>query len=505
MVAEIQQNICYMQKFLTTKSIFLDKQTLWLFVCFVGIRIISFALAGHDLIQAMILFALMMVFAMLYFKKMEYAFYILLGELLLGGAGHFLEFYGLSMRTILVFTFIFLWVAHHISTRELQNRLYIDRKIFYIFFSIVGIAIITALLGLSYGNNATNVIRDLIPFSYFLLLLPFYHLFQEEKTQEYIIRLLTVFLLGGVFFSLFVYFLYSSELGVLHDSFYQWFRDVSMGKITDMGLGFFRIVAPEHLLAVPGILFISSLLMRDEKHHKAWRVLLTLGLLILVLNLSRTYFLAMVIGFLVLKYKHSWKRWFRITIGTFAVYFLLLISVSLISSFGTSSGLGMFGFRFLSMATPQIETSTYTRTALLEPIFMMIKKHPVLGNGLGSEINFFSPLTYEQIKTTQFEWGYLEMATELGILGLSIFLIVICFILYELNKKIQSLSDYHDFYVGLLAGLIALLVMNFTSPILYHVLGVFCLVTIISVVVKPISIFEKVLPLLYRIFNKKHN
>ncbi len=491
-----------MYNFLTTKSIFLNKQTIWLFVCFVGARILSFALAGHNIIQAILLFILMMVFAMLYFKKIEYAFFILLAELFLGGAGHFLEFFGLSMRTVLVFTFLFLWVVQHLSFEELKHRFHIKHKIFYMFFPLAGFVIFAAILGLVYGNNINNIIGDLLPFSYFLLLLPFYHHFQEPKTQEYLVRLMIVFLLGGAFFSVFTFLLYSSGLGEIHDSFYQWFRDVAMGKITDMQQGFFRIVTPEHLLVIPAILFISSLLMRDERHHKAWRMLLFLGVLILVLNLSRTYFLALAIGFLVLKYKHSWKRWIKVTVNAFAIFFVLLMSISFISSLGKSLGLGMFGFRFLSIASPQMEVSTYTRSALLEPIFIMIQDRPILGSGLGSEIDFFSPITYEQINTTQFEWGYLEMLVELGFFGLTMFLTVIFFIIYELNKKIQSLSDYHDFYVGLLAGLISLMVMTFTSPALYHVLGIFYLVLTFSIILKPIGVFEHVLPVLYRVFNR---
>ncbi|PIR76405.1 MAG: hypothetical protein COU32_02210 [Candidatus Magasanikbacteria bacterium CG10_big_fil_rev_8_21_14_0_10_42_10] len=491
---------------LTKQSIFLNKQTAWLLALFFALRIASFLLMGHAIIQGILVFGVIMLFAMLYFLETHYGWYLLLGEFFLGGSGNFFEFFGLSIRSILLITFLFLWLIQHIFQKKRRFRLRIDHRIGYALLAFGFFVIVSAVMGVLHGHGILQVMKDLVPFTYFVLLLPFYHYFYKQHTQEYFVRLLFVFLLGSALFSLVTFFIYSSGLGVIHDAYYTWFRDVAMGKITDVGHGFFRIVTPEHLLVVPALLMITSLIMRDEKHHKHWYTFLTLGILILVFELSRTYLLALFIGLLVLKYTHTLKNWGKVCILTFAIFFGIFISTSIIASRFSTTGLELLGFRFASIAEPSLETSTYTRTALLQPTFALIAEHPIVGNGLGSTITFVNPDTYEYITTGQFDWGYLELLAEFGILGLLPLFILFILVSYELIQKIASLSDYHDFYVGLLGGFIALFVMTITAPVLFHVLGVLYFTLLLAIVMKPLTIFDSTLTMLYRIFNHtKHD
>jgi hypothetical protein len=343
---------------------------------FFALRIASYFLQGQTLIQAILVFALVMIFGAVYFKESHYGWYIILGELFLGGSGHFLEFYGLSVRTILIFTFLFLWGLHHVTSKEFRFRLHIKNKIFYAFFPLAGFITLSVILGIYHGHGVHAVIQDAIPFSYFVLLLPFYHYFYKEHTQEYLVRLLLVFLIGSALFALFTYIIYAGHIGLIHDAYYSWFRDVAMGKITDMGNGFFRIVVPEHLLVVPSVLMISSLLMRREKHNILWYVFLSLSILILVLDLSRTYMIALAIGMVVLKYKHHTLKWLQVTLLSAGIFIGLFVSINALSSGFQSSGLELLSTRFASIGNPTIETSTYTRLALLEPIGNLISLHP---------------------------------------------------------------------------------------------------------------------------------
>ena len=275
-----------------------------------------------------------------------------------------------------------------------------------------------------------------------------------------------------------------------------------MGKITDVGHGFFRIVTPEHLLIVPSVLMISSLLMRDEKHHRNWYVFLALGLLILVLELSRTYLLALFVGMIVLKYTHDTVNWIKVSAMNLAIFLALFVSMSLLASGFSTTGLGLLGLRFAGIAQPVLETSAYTRAALLKPISQIIMQHPFFGNGLGATITFMNPDTFQFVTTGQFDWGYLELLAEFGAFGVLSLLFLLMLVGYELIQKIATLSDYHDFYVGLFGGFVALLVMTVTAPVLFHILGILYFVLILSFVMKPITVFDETLTLIYRIFNR---
>jgi len=422
--------------------------------------------------------------------------------MMLGGAGHYLKFFGLSIRTVLILVFLFLWIVFTLANKDKSYPLKIPNRLFYILLPFGAFLLISSLTGLFNGHGIYYVIQDLIPFCFLILLLPAYYLFKDEKIKRYFIRLCIVFLIGSAIFSLITFFLFTSGVAQLHDPFYNWFRDIAMGKITHVTDFYYRIVIPGHLLITPMLLMICALLMRDEKHHRMWRFLFFCGALVLALNFSRAYLLGFVVGLLILKYKHKFHRWIKTSLWSGAVLILLFISINIIASGGRSLGLEIVGIRIASFSAPQVELSTATRMVLLDPIFRIIKQHPIIGSGLGATITYLHPTTYEQITTHSFDWGYLEMWAELGIFGALYFLIIIGFLISELIKKIRSISDYHDFYIGLLGGVIALLVINITTPALFHVLGIFYLTFVIAFVSKPISIFDGVVTMLYRIFNK---
>jgi O-antigen ligase len=320
--------------------------------------------------------------------------------------------------------------------------------------------------------------------------------------RHYLVRLIIVFLIGSALFSLFTYILFVSGTAELQGPLYHWFRDIAVGKITEVTTYYYRIVLAENLLITPILLVISSLLMRDEKHHKMWRVLFLCGAVILALNFSRAYLLAFAVGLLFLKYKHKVLRWFIVSAWSVAMIVLIFMSILIISSKGKSFGFEIIGIRISSLIQPITETSSNIRMALLEPIETLILQHPIIGNGLGSTFTYIDPRTYTEVTTSQFDWGYLEMWAELGIGGALCLLTIVGFLIYELIKKIRSISDYHDLYVGLLGGVIALLVMNITSPALYHVLGIFFLTFIIAFASKADGLFDETVTLLYRVFNR---
>lgn len=487
---------------LSTRSIFFNPQSWLLLLLFFIVRILSFLLTDHLVIQAFIVFALIMILGIVYFKSQEHAWMLILTEIFLGGSGHMFEFFGLSIRTILITTFISLWVFFTLANSKYRNQLHLPHRLFMLFVPLFILVHISAIIGLIHGHDFAYVIQDLIPFAFLFLLLPSYHLFKSEKMQHYFVRLLLVFLIGSAVFALTTFILYSTGIAEIHEPFYKWFRDVAAGKITMVTPHFYRIVLPEHLVIAPAALVILSLLTRDEKHHPMWRVLLFLGMLILALNLSRSYMLGFVVGMFVLLYTHKFKEWIKEVAWTILVFLIIFTGINFISSSGQHLGLDMLGVRVGSLVNPETETSSLTRTQLVEPILQSIRQHPIIGNGLGATITYIDPQTFTPIKTNQFDWGYLELLSELGPLGLLYFMTVVGFILFEFIKKISFTPDYHDLKVGLLGGLIALMVINLTSPALFHVFGVFYLVFVTAFISKPLGIFDTVTTILYRVFNK---
>lgn len=492
------------EQFLSKKSIFWNPQTLIFIVSYFLIRILSFVLTGHIILQSFIVFCIILIFATLYYKNQELAWVLLIGEFLIGGAGHFLEFFGLSLRTMLFTTFVCLWFTQTAFNNKLE-LIGFPKKLITILSILLIFIIISSSKGIINGHGAKTVIQDLIPFTFFILIFPGYHLLKNRKNQEFLVRALIAFLISSTIFALFTFVIFASGVEYLQSPYYKWFRDVAMGKITNMGFGFWRIVLPEHLLFVPLTLLTSSLLMRNERHHKLWWVMLTCAILILILNFSRIYILALIIGLIILKYKHNIKKWFSVSASVLIIFILLFVSISFLASGGKSNGLELLGLRAGSLYQPEIEESSLTRMMLLEPISKLILKNPLSGAGLGATITFIEPSSWEEITTRHFDWGYLELLAELGLLGALSFMSLIFYILFSLIKKIRLSPDYHDFYVGSLAGVISLMLMNFTSPVLFHTVGVMYLIAMIILSTKTHTILGNIVSVLYQTFHKLRN
>jgi len=464
---------------------------IFLFSFFI-IRAISFWIAPYELPEMILSGALLTTLVILYFKKPEYAYGLVLTEIFLGGSGHFLELFGVSIRTLLVLTYILLFKFHYLLSKDKRQELRLTKP-FHILFGLFGLALVYAIVnGFIQGNNIRLIIQDLIPYTFLGLILPTIISIREKKNQALLLRLTAAFIFGSALFSLFTFVLFSSGTVLLQEPYYKWFRDVVGGKITDLGTEFWRIVTPEHLFILPLSVILSSLIMKKEKGHMWLYIPLLACLFVLAINLSRGYFLALVIAMFPLLYKHTFKKWFFTSTLVGISIFVLFTGTYFISSHGKSFGLEVFGLRLQSFATPQIEESTYTRSALVKPILEKIKNNPVLGSGIGSTITFVNPVTKTQQTTPQFDWGYLEFITEFGILGSLFYFTLLGYIASLTIIAFKSQTLHPDFYVGLLGGLVALFVANLTAPALFHVFGIVYITLVIAFIIGPDRTLKKV-------------
>lgn len=478
---------------LTSKAIFFHPETWLLLAAFFAIRIGSFIIADLLLLQAILVFLLVMLLGLLYFKNEGYAWMIVLGELLIGGSGHFIEFYGLPIRTILIITFLLLWFSFTLSNQLKKHELRVPHGLFWAMIPIFLWAVAASFVALFNLHAVIHIVEDFVPYVFLLLLLPAYHLFKHQRTRRYLIRLLVVFIIGSAFFSLITFIGFVSGIHEMHGAFYEWFTNIGLGEITPLTPFFYSISLPEHLLIPPAALIILSLLMRDEKHHKMWRFLFILCGLTVMLSMSGIFFIGTLIGGLFLLYKHSIASWVKECVWGLVSCILIFVGINVVASFGTSMG--------FELLTTQLKPST-TQMQLLQPIANQIQNHPVIGNGLGSELLFTTSKSFSPKSTNQFEWGYLEMWAELGIIGLAIFAIALIALFAVLVAKIQKIPDWHDLKVGLFGGLAALLFINILTPALYTTYGILFLTFVAAFTAKPVEFHDEVVTLLYQIFNK---
>ncbi len=446
-------------------------QTITVFTCvYVLVRLLSFLTWNHPLLNNIIALIIIGVFAVTTFKNPERGWLILVGEFLLDGAGHFFEFSGLILRTWFmgIFALSWLWQYRH----KQPYHIYLPRHIL-ISLLIFGIFLVFAIVrGLYFGHLLIPVLQDAMLYAFLLLLFPAVDYYKHHiKTY---LSLLYAFIIGSSLFSLITLAIYASGIGVLPDTYYHWFRNVASGKITDLGNHFFRIVLPEHLLLVPISIGLVSLLLLNLKQKRIW-LFLFLALWTVAINFTRMYFLALVPGFLILAYKQSFKRWILVsTLSAVCLVGMFLVTHTLVSR-GTSFGLDLIGIRAAGVVAPEQEVSGAIRIALLPDIIKTIRTHPWLGSGLSTEVHFVHPITKELQSRTQFDWGYLELLAELGIIGTVAYLTTLSTTIYAVWQRVrakETLLSHKILYQGLVGGAVSLSVINSTTPALFQGFGV---------------------------------
>ena len=406
-------------------------------------------------------------------KKDIRGWYIIAAEMILGGAGGFLAIAGISLRTVLLVASLTIYGLQKLKDCK---KIIKENKIFcffvFLFFCFLGFS---ALRGYYLGHSPRLIIADLIPYLFFLYYFPLKELLQKNLFppqrdparggtifKSLIFNLLLAALIGNFIFIILTFAGYSSGLLALQDSYYHWFRDVANGKITELGFNFYRIVLNEHLLLVPLlIVFIHRIIQNKKDYHLSFIIYLLL-ITTLSINLTRIYLVALAAGLLFLFSKTNWKRWLAVTFISCFLFLISFTTLHLIASRGQSLGWELFGLRLQSITAPKTEESSLSRLLLLPKIWGKIKTRPLLGNGLGDTVTVYSPIFKQEITTPHFDWGYLEVVAELGILGLLAWLFLISYLLLSFIRFSPSFT----------ASIISLLAINLTSPALFHVLGV---------------------------------
>lgn len=478
-------------------------QTLFLFLGYIGIRLVSFFIQPFAFIEGALVFGLIMGLAAAYFMDVRLAWHLVLFELILGGSGNLLSLGTISLRTLVIYTFLFLWVLHHGGMQGHRHRLKVPHKLFAFVAALGTFGLISALIGLSNGHALARVAADLVPYSYLLLLLPAFHMLHDpdDLKQGFFLRTTVVFVIATAASALLYEVLFSTGIAELHAPLYNWLRDIHAAKLTDMGTGFWRIVFPEHLVVVPGALIVLSLLMRDEKHHVLWRILLGLGMLILVLNFSRTYFLAFTVGLPFLLMRHKLKAWLKEIGVALATMLVIFLSVHLTASLGQSSGFELLVGQFAAIADPSSETSAWTRAQLLQPISEAYLTAPMFGLGLGATLSVPNSIGIDQ-ETDQFDWGWFETGVEMGAVGVMILLALLFFLIRNTLKHVSLATHHRDLHVGIIAAVVSMIVMHIFAPILSHTIGIMLLIFLISLSSVPILSHEMVIHKIYRLFHK---
>lgn len=401
----------------------------------------------------------------------KYAWYLIAGEILLGGAGGFFSLFGISLRTLLLVFALLIYFIQVCRNKELKQKLLQNRTVSLAIALLFFAGLTASLVGFYHWHNTQLVISDLIPYLFLGYYFPLRDLLKNSNFKVFCLNLLAVAVIGNALFVLLTMFLYSSGLYILQNAYYHWYRDVALGKITVLPFSYYRLVLNEHLLMIPVLIYYLNQIINKINLKLNFYLVFCL-LFILSVNLTRIYILALLIGMIVLFSRKYFKRWLLTSALTLFAFILIFTGLHLMTSRGASLGWELFGLRLQSIISPDIEDSSLSRMLLLPVILNKIQSHFIIGQGLGDTVSVYSPIFKAVITTPNYDWGYLEIFSELGAIGFMVW----SFFLLILAKLLQKSKTEQWQY----AALAALLITNLTAPALFHVLGIILIITLFA-------------------------
>ncbi|MGH4140119.1 O-antigen ligase family protein [Clostridium sp.] len=209
------------------------------------------------------------------------------------------------------------------------------------------------------------------------------------------------------------------------------------------------------------ILIIFPVIMlciyEKNKYKKIVYTFLSILLLTnLLMTLSRNAFLGFGLGVLVLALIYSIKLIFAL--GGFNILMFFIPSV----------------FQRLKDVTNLSQDES--RIKLWKTAIMMIKEHPLFGVGNGNfvtryneYIKKYKELKYQEYQNYPGHNSYLKVQSELGIIGIVSFLGIVTTALCRVKKLYNTTKDrfYKPFYMGVMAGMVAFLFMNFFDNLFF--------------------------------------
>jgi O-antigen ligase len=427
---------------------------------------------------------------------LRFGVFVVLAELFIGSKGYLFYFehdgFLISLRIALWVILLSVWFSAFLISLIKKTK-YFDFlkflksnniKLLLAFFACLVWGLICALVN---KNGIANIFFDFNNWLYFLLIFPFLTTLKKQKDYQKIFYIFVASSLWLIFETLVLFFIFAHDLPSTATSVYGWLRNTLVGEVNFAQLGFFRIFIQSHIYNLLAFFVITPMLLcvKDKKKFIQYFLFLCLNLTIILLSFSRSFWIGLIVGCLLLIFILIAKKYWRMLVRLFGIIFLaVIISVGLIAiilkfpypmPLSNASAIELLKGRAGQF---EDEAAVSSRWNLLPVLLKQIAVEPVVGAGFGKILTYRSndPRILEQnsdgiFTTYAFEWGWLDIWLKLGIIGLMVYIFLMGKIFFDYLKlaleNITSLSC-----LGICLSIAVLAIVHFFTPYINHPLGI---------------------------------
>lgn len=474
----------------------------------------------HAVLNTAIFLLIILATLILSLIKLEYGLAILTVELVIGSWGYIFAAdptsLNLSLRIGLFGVIMAVWLLRAIQTRKIY---FLRSALKKTFFFLAAMVLIGLLMGFINKNALSNIFFDFNAWLFFLLLLPVYHCFgqntpaQNQAMLKKLVVIIAAALSANILKSLTVLYILSHDFAGISWPIYKWVRDTRVGEMTYLGQNFWRVFFQSQIYSLLAIFPLLGLIIGWKKGQsaKALRLVWILAILCaasVLLSLSRSFWLAGIVGAIALSIFFILKSGWRLLPKIILTY--LLISVFAISivvavvKFPVPAVPDNYSLLFSLVDRFKVagESAVSTRWSMLPILVRAIAASPppglgiLVGHGFGTSLSYKSsdPTILRSyptgiFTTYAFEWGWLDIWLKIGLLGVVAYAILLVK-LFLLAKKIPG-DNQTLIYLGLAISVLVLALVNISTPYLNHPLGISFLVVLSAALESQIAVDSK--------------
>lgn len=314
----------------------------------------------------------------------------------------------------------------------------------------MGILFLSMIFSVKYARDSHLALTETFRFITYIAM--YFIIKYEMKNKKALTKVINSYIFSCLLVSIFGIVQYFTKIGLDQKFIYN--NNYSVGLRITSTIGNSNSLGAFLIVAIFPLIMIS--ICEKSKVKKTFYILTTLTVIVtIILTFSRNTWIGFVLGLVLLIVMYNWR-----------LIFLLLAT-------------GGVGFLLPSVRRRLLdfkELMHNDRVKLWKMAGKMIKDHPILGVGNGNYYTLYGEygkkypeLWYNEHINFPSHNSYLKVQSELGIVGIVSFVMLIISTIIKIKQFSNRVSDkfYKYFYSGFFISVIVFLIMNISDNLFF--------------------------------------
>ena len=427
--------------------------------------------------------------------------YVIIFEVVLGGAGRVVAFGPISIRMMLFgITFLLLCIYYFYSDIDIKAVIRSNTfiKLILIFFAYI---LFSATYGYVFQHHSLSmIVGDITAYITLFLVFLFNITVQDKDDVKVICSIIVVATSIQAIMIVAIHYILALNITYI-EAINVWLQKLYIGSLATIYNDAVRIFFKSSIFLQVGFILALVLIYKEKNKKNLYMEYIALIIIAYatILTFTRGFWLGLVIGFIILavsnKLRYFSKTIIILLLGLvlmFGLSFATYRSTNLMISVASRAGIAKLPSSTVNNVPTDTagtsddaegqDVSAVYRSKMNIYLVEYIRKSPIIGNGLGTVIAELKQ------QTSRNENMYFDIWLEMGIIGLGLYLSIMILVFKNwINARKKNITDPDLIYLdALVAGLAGIMVTTAINPYLNNPMGI----TYLLCVIASVSVFK---------------